>query len=76
MVFALGAAAELVAVGVAALMVDRAGRHGTIAAGMLLCGVVSVACTVTHNNALQAAFATLAFATLGKFGCSGEWCVT
>jgi MFS family permease len=71
MVFALGAAAELVAVGVAALMVDRAGRHGTIAAGMLLCGVVSVACAVTHNNALQAAFATL-----GKFGCSGEWCVT
>jgi OCT family organic cation transporter-like MFS transporter 4/5 len=64
----MGTAAEVVAVLVASLLVDRVGRHTVVSMGLLLGGGACLACANVHGITVVAALAAI-----GKFGCSGEW---
>lgn len=64
--FALGAAAEVVALLVAGPAVDKIGRHSVVSIGLLLGGAANLACA---NVTAQTAQAVLS--AIGKFGCSG-----
>jgi len=65
--FAMGTAAEVAAVLVALLLVDRVGRHNVVSIGLLLGGGACLACAVVPGTTVVAALAAI-----GKFGCSGE----
>jgi MFS family permease len=67
-VYALGAAAEFVALLVAGASLDHYGRRNTIAGGMLTGGAACFACAFATNTKAQAVWAAL-----GKFGCTSKW---
>jgi hypothetical protein len=67
MTFAIGAAAEAVAVLVVAPSVDRFGRHNIVSLGQLVGGAACIACANVSGGITQAALAAV-----GKFGCSGK----
>jgi hypothetical protein len=64
--FAIGVAAEVVALLVVGPTVDRVGRHIIVALGQLLGGAACVACAMVSGGTTQAVLAGV-----GKFGCSG-----
>uniref|UniRef100_A0A383VWQ0 Major facilitator superfamily (MFS) profile domain-containing protein n=1 Tax=Tetradesmus obliquus TaxID=3088 RepID=A0A383VWQ0_TETOB len=65
--FAMGTAAEVAAVLVALLLVDRVGRHNVVSIGLLLGGGACLACAVVPGTTVVAALAAI-----GKFGCSAS----
>lgn len=67
MTFAIGAAAEAVAMMVVAPSVDRLGRHNILSFGQLIGGAACIACANVRGGSTQAALAAI-----GKFGCSGN----
>lgn len=64
--FTLGTTAELAALLVAGVLVDRVGRHNLVSVSMLLGGAACLACA---NSTGQTETAVLA--AIGKFGISG-----
>ncbi|KXZ46396.1 hypothetical protein GPECTOR_44g71 [Gonium pectorale] len=68
--FALTAAAELPGYLALAASTDRLGRRAAIGGGTALAGVALLACAFTAGGPAQ-----IAFAMLGKLGCSGAWAV-
>ena len=66
MTFAVGVAAEVIALLLVCSSLDRFGRHTVIAFGQLLGGGACVACALVNNGITQAVLAGV-----GKFGCSG-----
>jgi OCT family organic cation transporter-like MFS transporter 4/5 len=65
--FAMGTAAEVVAVLVALPLVDRISRHTVVSMGLLLGGGACLACANVPGTTVVAVLAAF-----GKFGCSGE----
>ncbi|KAG2484872.1 hypothetical protein HYH03_016357 [Edaphochlamys debaryana] len=68
--FMITAAAEIPANVLAAWMIERYGRHNTMAAGMLLGGVACLACAFAPQGAASALLAAI-----GKFGCAGAFTI-
>jgi MFS family permease len=66
MTFAVGVAAEVVALLVVGPSVDRIGRHNCVSLGQLLGGGACLACAMVRGGTTQAALAAV-----GKFGCAG-----
>lgn len=64
--FAIGVAAEVMALMVVGPTVDRFGRHNIVAIGQLVGGGACMACAMVHGGTTQAVLAGV-----GKFGCSG-----
>ncbi|GIL63031.1 hypothetical protein Vafri_17184 [Volvox africanus] len=64
------AAAELPSNILAAWMIERYGRHNTMAAGMLLGGVACLGCAFAPAGVVSALMAAV-----GKFGCAGAFTV-
>ncbi|KAF8065845.1 OCT4 [Scenedesmus sp. PABB004] len=72
--FSVAAAAELPSYLLAAWAIERAGRHNTMAAGMLLGGVACVTCGAVRGGAARAALAAVAkFGIAGSFGIAGVY---
>lgn len=67
--FSLSTAAELAAIIIAGVLVDRAGRHNILSGGLLLGGAACLGCALAPEGAV----ATAGLAALGKFGCSSKW---
>lgn len=65
--FAMGVAAEVVALLVAGPSVDKLGRHTVVSLGLLLGGGACLACANIRGDLAQAVMAAI-----GKFGCSGD----
>jgi len=68
--FMVAAAAEIPSNILAAWMIERVGRHNTMAAGMLLGGLSCLACSFCPPGAGQSILAAV-----GKFGCAGAFTV-
>jgi MFS family permease len=66
MTFAVGVAAEAVALLLVGPSVDRIGRHNCVSLGQLLGGGACLACAMVRGGTMQAALAAV-----GKFGCAG-----
>jgi hypothetical protein len=60
MTFAVGAAAEVLALLVVGAAVDRVGRHNCVSLGQLLSGAACLACAMVQGGATQAALRLLA----------------
>lgn len=69
MTFTMMAAAELTAMLVSAMLVDRLGRHNIITAGLLLGGAACIGAA----NALGQQTVQAVLAVVGKFGCASKW---
>lgn len=70
MTFAISAVAEIPANVLAAWMIERFGRHNTMAYGMLLGGGACLACAACPAGTGQAVLAAA-----GKFGCAGAFTI-
>ncbi|GLC46023.1 hypothetical protein PLESTM_001815200 [Pleodorina starrii] len=68
--FMITAAAELPSNILAAWMIERYGRHNTMAAGMLLGGAACLGCAFVPAGVISALMAAV-----GKFGCAGAFTV-
>jgi MFS family permease len=68
--FLIAAAAEVPSNVLAAFMIERVGRHNTLAAGTLLAGVGSLLCALVPAGSAQAVMAAVS-----KFGCAGAFSV-
>lgn len=68
--FSIAAAAELAACGAALMVVDRIGRHNTLALGMLLSAAGCLFAAAAPRGLPQALLSAL-----GKFGCSAALAV-
>jgi len=68
--FLVAAAAEIPSNILAAYLIERIGRHNSLALGMLLGGVACLICSFCPAGILQAMFAGL-----GKFGCAGAFTI-
>ncbi|EFJ44180.1 hypothetical protein VOLCADRAFT_95576 [Volvox carteri f. nagariensis] len=68
--FMITAAAELPSNILAAWMIERYGRHNTMAAGMLLGGAACLGCAFVPAGVVSALMAAV-----GKFGCAGAFTV-
>eukprot|EP00201_Polytomella_parva_P022882 CAMPEP_0175043076 /NCGR_PEP_ID=MMETSP0052_2-20121109/2958_1 /TAXON_ID=51329 ORGANISM="Polytomella parva, Strain SAG 63-3" /NCGR_SAMPLE_ID=MMETSP0052_2 /ASSEMBLY_ACC=CAM_ASM_000194 /LENGTH=596 /DNA_ID=CAMNT_0016306039 /DNA_START=194 /DNA_END=1981 /DNA_ORIENTATION=+ len=68
--FCISAAAEFIANVLAAWLIEKIGRHNTMAGGMLLGGLSCVICSIVPAGNGQAILASI-----GKFGCSAAFTV-
>eukprot|EP00197_Chlamydomonas_leiostraca_P012629 CAMPEP_0202879236 /NCGR_PEP_ID=MMETSP1391-20130828/33331_1 /ASSEMBLY_ACC=CAM_ASM_000867 /TAXON_ID=1034604 /ORGANISM="Chlamydomonas leiostraca, Strain SAG 11-49" /LENGTH=609 /DNA_ID=CAMNT_0049561553 /DNA_START=103 /DNA_END=1928 /DNA_ORIENTATION=+ len=68
--FFITSAAELPANAMGAWMIERIGRHNSLAAGILVGGTACLVCSFLPAGGLQAVFAAI-----GKFGCAGAFTI-
>ncbi|KAJ9531751.1 hypothetical protein QJQ45_021899 [Haematococcus lacustris] len=70
LIFLLAAAAEIPANLLGMWLIERIGRHNTLAAGILLAGLSCLVCSFCPPGPTQAIFAAI-----GKFGCAGAFTI-